>query len=149
MVAKMGTIKNSRLKSDDRGMVDMPSLIVGVIVTAILLAVVGTISFVMIPWQQNESAKSVLVTVNAAQESVSSLSDRYLDKAGLERREALGKIPEGIELEVHALDDPFDPENAGSIPAQPAGPNYVAIVKSETGKFFYITNTTEPEQLPR
>jgi hypothetical protein len=101
---------------------------VGVLVIAIIAAVIAIAVFAVIPWVQDEAAKQSLTAVRTAEgvHFVQSSPDglgRYVDDEGLEENDL---IPDaGDDLEVYTDTD---------------GTCYVGVSTSQTGNQFFITN---------
>lgn len=131
---------------DDRGSADLPSTMVSVTVSAVLLGIISFVAFVAVPWQQNTSAKAMLSTVGAAESSVSSANGLYLDLEGLERRGALAKPLPEHKITVNALAGPYTPSQGQSVAGLTHGKHYVAFIESPTGEVYFLSDSHETPQ---
>jgi hypothetical protein len=117
--------------------IDLASIMVGVLVIGVLASVIAVAVFAVIPWSQNEAAKSALNSVDEAQ-SVSFAnagSDGPGVYSGFSNLVANGWI-----------EDSANADSATNF----AGSCYVAVTRSDAGKFFYSTNQmpTPAEYVP-
>lgn len=118
---------NSRSRSaslGQSGAFDLPSVLIGVAVVAILAIGVMATIFGVIPWAQDRAAKQDLAAIHTAQGATYAHAGGFTDKAMLENDGWLGSgTPD-------ALDAKADPE----------GKCYVAVTTSKTGHRFVISN---------
>ena len=106
------------------GAFDLPSVLIGVAVVAILAIGVMATIFGVIPWAQDRAAKQDLAAIHTAQGATYAHAGGFTDKAMLVNDGWLGSgTPD-------ALDAKADPE----------GKCYVAVTTSKTGHRFVISN---------
>lgn len=106
------------------GAFDLPSVLIGVAVVAILAIGVMATIFGVIPWAQDRAAKQDLAAMNTAQGAAYARDGSFTDKAALV---GAGWIGDGTPT---ALDAKVDSE----------GKCYVAITTSKTGNQFVISH---------
>ena len=134
---------NQHLKSS-KAALDLTSIMVGVVVIGILGAVISATVFAVIPWAQDNAAKSSLMSVATAQEAYA--GDSLEDKVGLGTgslvEAATTPTPdtvEGLYTDLETLVTEGLIESTDTLCAQPddnaAGWN--AAVVSATGRSFY------------
>lgn len=110
--------------SKQSGAFDLPSVLIGVAVVAILAIGVMATIFGVIPWAQDRAAKQDLAAMNTAQGTAYARDGSFADKAALVAAGWLGDdTPE-------ALDAKADTE----------GGCYVAVTTSKTGNRFVISH---------
>jgi len=136
-------------KHDDRGFADVQTLIIATAATLILAGAAAFYALAVVPWQQDRAAMSILSSVAAAENSVSSANGRYLDLDGLKRRQALTKEVDSTDLVIHPLTRPYDPQLGTNVHPRPSGTNFVAFYASESGRILYVTESTKPSVLPQ
>lgn len=108
--------------------IDLASIMVGVIIVGLLSGVIGTTVFAVIPWTQDEAAKSAASTVQAAEAGHLALTQRYgtateLQSAGLLNRSV----------------------NVG-VQTNPTGTCFTTVSRSLTTKFVWADDRTNPPQ---
>lgn len=106
------------------GAFDLPSVLIGVAVVAILAIGVMATIFGVIPWSQDRAAKQDLAAMNTAQGTAYARDGNFVDKASLV---GAGWLGEGT---PESLDAKADVE----------GKCYVAITTSKTGNKFIISH---------
>lgn len=109
----------------EHGVVDLASIMVGVIVTGIMVGAATVSVFVVVPYAQDRSAQSGLDSVRASEMSASARTGKYLSMASMvEQGQAITSLTlkAGVGL------------NGGC---------FVASSKSATGTTFYTTSQDE------
>lgn len=104
------------------GAFDLPSIIVGTVVVAILAAGVFAAVFGVIPWSQDEQTKQDLSAARTAEGTAYSKDGGFRDADGLA---ALTYLPRVERLDVGASED---------------GECYLAVGKSVTGNIYYSSH---------
>lgn len=107
------------------GAFDLPSVLIGVAVVAILAIGVMAAIFGVIPWAQDRAAKQDLAAITTAQGTTYAQAGSFSDKAALVAKGWLGgDAPEGLDTRT---------DNEGKC--------YVAVTTSKTGNRFLVSNT--------
>ena len=114
---------------DRSGVVDLGSVVVGVVVTSILSLGVTATVFGVIPWSQDNAAQQSVATVSSAQGVASNKSGRFLSGDGLV---AGGYLQKG---------SAFATDTDGQ------GDCFVTVATSGSGKVFYNSNKA-PDPAP-
>lgn len=117
----------SVLKSQ-RGIVDIPSLVTGSVVVAIMAGGLAASVVLGIPWSQDFSAKQILTHVRTAETVASTSEKKFLPKDTLISKKFM-KSTESFEVVV----DYSSPDNV-------RGKCYLAFAPSKSGKIFYVTS---------
>ncbi|MHA7295535.1 type II secretion system protein [Arthrobacter sp. HLT1-21] len=117
---------------NEHGEFDLASVMVGATVLGIMTGVITAAVFGVIPWAQDNAAKQDLMTVRVAQSTVEkdhrkypdevSTEGPYLDYEGL-RAAGYITITDSVVVDTDA-----------------AGKCYVAIAKSGSGDYYYVTD---------
>ena len=107
------------------GIVDLASIMVGVMITAMMLAASIASVFIVVPLAQDRSAQAGLLSVRASEASAGSRNGKYLSMAGL--------VEQG-----QAAADPTLKADIGL-----NGGCFVASARSATGTTFYTTSQDE------
>lgn len=124
-------LRAGRTLRSQAGAFDLPSIIAGTVVVAILAAGVLTAVFGVIPWSQDERAKQNVMAVRTAEGEVYARDGGFVDAGVLHDRATLSRAPG--RLDAKASDN---------------GQCYVAAGKSETTKVYYSTHQGEaPRQM--
>ena len=110
------------------GAIDLASIMVGVLVIGVIGGVIAATVFSVIPWSQNEAAKSALGSVRTA-ESVAF--------AGIKDDAVKGfqTFPELVGSKL------IQPSTTVGVATSVPRDCYIAIARSSTGDLFYSTNT--------
>ena len=108
----------------EAGLIDLLSIIVGVILIGIAAAGVVATLFQIVPWAQDNTARQSLSAVRTAESTAFAMDHRYSSFTGLV---AAKRIPASNTL-------------AAGLDAD--GTCFVGISKSATGKIFFITDTS-------
>ena len=128
------------------GAIDLASVMVGIVVIGLIGGVIATTLFAIIPWSQDNRARGQLDSVVTAQGAYLGLNDiqTYGVKSDLVAEGVLSaNTPVIVGIAV------IDPDGAG-----PAGvldnasydSHYIAISKSDSGSYFWITDrVSEPQ----
>lgn len=111
-----------RLLRDAGGAIDLASIMVGVLVIGIIGGVISATVFAVIPWSQDQAAKTALGSVRTSEGVAKVKESAYLDYENLV---GLKYIEESSEVRV-GTDAP--------------GSCYVGVSRSSTGKVFYATD---------
>jgi surface protein len=128
------------LKSS-RAAIDLASIMVGIIVIGLIGAVIAATIFAVIPWAQDNAAKQQLDAVKTAETAYAGLA------ADNQVKGSTGKVMYGSAAGLQEQ-NLFDSESAKTMIA--IGPNsscYLAVMKSASGKFFWIDSLTQKVQL--
>lgn len=108
------------------GAFDLPSIMIGVAVVAVLTVGVLAAIFGVIPWTQDNAAKQDLAAVHTAQGAAFAKDGGFRSKAGLVDAKLLpSDVEDARDLDIRASDD---------------GRRYVGVSTSETGRKFIITS---------
>lgn len=107
---------------NERGAFDLPSILIGVVVVAVLTAGVLAAVFGAIPFAQEEGAKQDLASVRTAEGTQLAQSGAFLGKAALESSGSISSLPSAMQI--------FPSRN---------GAGYCASIPSQTGKTFIVT----------
>lgn len=133
------------LFQNEDGAVDLGSIMVGVIVTGIIGAVVAATVFAVIPWSQNNAAKSQLDTVDTAENTYRGLAignsgDVYASYDGTTN---IVSSPSNVLLSkgIQGLTVKTGTNSTGAA-------CYVASIVSASGTTFYSTNTSKASVTP-
>lgn len=129
------------LLRNPRAAIDLASIMVGVIVVALVAGAVGATVFAVIPWAQNQAARSDLDAVKQA-ESVAKLPDPS--------RPARGKyLPKARDLTVAGADpinlvsEQLMPDKISiSVGVGTGNTCYIGVSRSQTGDFFWLDSLT-------
>ena len=105
---------------------DLPSVLVTVVVTGILIAAGAVLAVGIMPWSKDDTAKDTLKPVVTAQQFAKTTDRKYLAQDVLVKRKLL------------------QPDEGVMIGVGKSGGCYTAVTKSETGKIFYVS-TAVPE----
>jgi len=111
----------TKICSSTKGAFDLASVMVGVLVIGIIGGVAAAAIFAVIPWAQDNAAKSSLSAIDEAQNAAAYNGGTYKDLATLQAATGLS----GGELQVVVGD---------------AGQCYLSASKSASGKVFYKTS---------
>jgi surface protein len=128
------------LKSS-RAAIDLASIMVGIIVIGLIGAVIAATIFAVIPWAQDNAAKQQLDAVKTAETAYAGLA------ADNQVKGSSGKVMYGSAAGLQEQ-NLLDSESAKTMIA--VGPNnscYLAVMKSASGKFFWIDSLTQKVQL--
>ncbi|KQO98207.1 hypothetical protein [Leifsonia sp. Leaf264] len=109
---------------NQRAVVDLASVMVGVIVMAVIATSVGVGLFAVIPWTHSQTAMSQLEAIRAAQRNAFIGNGSYIDKAALL---SSGKLSSTV---------------AAAVYVSPDRSCYTAVIKTPTGVAYWIDNTT-------
>ena len=124
MKIEPATVTSRARRRAEAGMVDLLSIIVGVILIGIAsIGVVATL-FQVVPWAQDSAARQSLSAVRTAESTAFAMAHRYYDYAGLI---ALGWIRDSAAISAGTDAD---------------GACFVGVSKSATGAIFFITDTS-------
>lgn len=117
--------------ANEKAAIDLSSIMVGIIVLGLIIGIIASTVFVVVPWTQDNAAKQQLVSLQAAQDAYYGLSsdstinfpstaprNSYNDSAGLEAVGLLSQAPHYC-----------------TVPTA-SGQDFDAFVKSGSGKIF-------------
>lgn len=122
----------NKLYTDDRGAIDLPSVMVAVIIIGLLAILVGLKVIPLIPWAQDTAAKHSLSKAVDAQATARIFEGNYVSEERLVEMGLL-KASDAEKIETIALRAPFDGINrSGST----AGNHFASFIISPTGKEF-------------
>lgn len=121
---------------NERGAVDLGSIMTGVIVVGITGGIVATTFLGVIPTIQNHTAKSSLVTVGMAQTTYKQGVGNYGTLTELVQEQLLEKRFEGVGGKNISADGKMCAITAAS------GTTFQASTLSSSGKYYNISNTT-------
>jgi hypothetical protein len=111
--------------TSEKGVIDLPSIITGVIITGILAAVVSASLIVVIPWFQTNAAKDDLTAVQVAETTARQDSGQYASYNNLTGKNYL--TPRDQKICIQVL-------NGGS--------DYEAFVRAANNKVWRLTSAT-------
>lgn len=116
---------------NEKAAIDLSSIMVGILVLGLIIGIIASTVFVVVPWTQDNAAKQQLVSLQAAQDAYYGLSsdstisfpdsaprNSFNDSAGLEAAGLLSQAP-----------------NYCTVPTA-GGQDFDAFVKSASGKIF-------------
>lgn len=104
--------------------IDLASIMVGVIILGILGSLISATIFAVIPWAQDNAARSTLSQAKVAEGTQRGLSDKYVDHETLSANRLLQNQP-GLAVRTNT-----------------AGTCYVAVIVSATGNMFWTSDKT-------
>jgi alpha-tubulin suppressor-like RCC1 family protein len=110
------------LLHDRSGVVDLGSIVVGVVVTAIMSLGAAAVVFGVIPWSQDNAAQQTMSAVSNAQDVAANKSGRFLTGDGLVSGGYLQKV------------------SGFSTGTNGQGSCFVTVSTSDSGKVYYSTN---------
>lgn len=113
-----------KIWNSSRGAIDLASIMVGVIVTALLTGGSAVVFLGLIPWMQDNSAQSSLSTLSIAQSSSMQAYDKYSTTAEL------------VNLGVLQASSDYC--------TQPVGDTYISYARGGSGRIFTVTGTDTP-----
>ena len=138
---RLQTMKTRKWIMNEQGVIDLASVMVGIIVIGMIGGVIAATIFAVIPWSQDQKAKHQLdsiVTAENAHMGMSSASPSLLP--GTSRANSYG---DSVELEAANL---LIQGKTYCVIETPDGKDYNAYSQSATGKVFTATNkNTKPE----
>lgn len=112
------------------GSFDLPSVLITVSISTILLAAGAVLAIGILPASKDDVAKDTLAAVNSAQKFAKSTDRKYLSQNDLVKRKLI------------------TPSETVLTGAGKSGGCYVALTRSETGKFFYVSSLEpDPKEL--
>lgn len=111
------------LKSS-RGVIDLATIMTGVVITGLLTGGTAAVFLGLIPWMQDSTAQASLSTLSLAQSSSMQAYDQYSDTAGLVK---LGVI-----------------QASSDYCTQPVGDTYISYARGGSGRIFTVTGTDTP-----
>jgi len=125
-------LKINKILASTRAAIDLASIMVGIIVIGIIGGVIAATVFAVIPWAQDNAAKANLDNLASAQSAYSGFAEsaKYATTATLANPGSI--VPGGKAL--------FKSDGKVSSITGANDACYVAVAKSESGKFFFITN---------
>lgn len=112
-----------KLRKSSKGLFDLPSIMVGIIITAILGLAAAATFFVVIPWLQDNQARDVLTSIQVAETTARQDLGQYTDYTTLQNNGWLVK-------------------QKLNVCVTPSGNTYKAFVISASGKVFQLDSAT-------
>lgn len=107
-----------------RGAIDLVSIMIGTVVSALLTGGGAVVFLHLIPWMQDQTAQSSLTTLSIAQSSSMHAYDEYSDTARLVN---LGLLQASTAYCTTPVDD-----------------TYVSYARAGSGRIFTVTGTDTP-----
>lgn len=120
---------SARALTDPRGVIDLVSVMIGVLVLGILSAAITVTVFTAIPWVQDQEAQSRLGSVSVTQSVAKRQQYRYLNYTDLVTDTNLLQEQDGLLIGVNAR-----------------GTCYVAVSTSDSGNQFFSTSKNHDPQ---
>ena len=120
-----------RLLRNESGAFDLPSVLIGVAVVAILAVGVMALVFGAVPWAQSRAAAQDLAALTTAQGTAKAKDGEYADPT---RMAQLGYLSSDTALDFSLSAD---------------GSCWVGVAKAKSGKHFYTVNGSAPAELTR
>lgn len=141
----ISTNKISPRFHQERGLIDLSSLMIGIIVVGILAGITSAIVFAVIPWSQDRATKQMLSTVVTAEESYAQAYDAYASKEALINSGLLKNSDQLANMCIVSGSLMNEGEEGN-------GNSFAAYAFSKTGKTFFVSKTegkdaTDPERL--
>lgn len=122
---------------NDNGAIDLASIMVGIIVIGLIGAIIAATIFAVIPWAQDNAAKQQLDSVKAAEDAYRGLAeDSGISKYG--NNTELADPTFGTKKHPSLLN--IDETKVRILTTPAPNPTYTAVVVSDSGKTFTMTN---------
>jgi hypothetical protein len=117
---------------NESGAFDLPSILVGVLVVAVMALGVAAIVFGVIPWSQDKSAQQSLAAVSTAEGTY------YGQSGSLGTASAIaGSAYAGL---ADLKTEKFLGQDVTGVDVQGGDKGWVAVTKSESGTWYWATN---------
>ena len=123
------TSRHSSVFRNEHGAFDLPSVLIGVAVVAILAVGVMALIFGAVPWAQNRAAAQDLAALTTAQGTAKTKDGTYADRTLMSQ---LGYLSGSVDIAVAA-----------------DGSCWVGVTQAKSGKHFYTVNGSAPAELTR
>lgn len=128
----------SKAVKTQEGSIDLASVMVGVVVSGILAGTVAAIVFGLIPWAQDNDAKTKLQSIEMAQAFSLDSEGAYL---GLPELKASGFYTPSSPDDIVSVETIAAGAESGSVAVFTDGGCYTAAALSASGTIFYITES--------
>lgn len=123
--------------TNESGAIDLGSIMVGIIVIGIIGGVIAATVFAVIPWSQDNAAKSSLDSVATAESAYAGFTSDNGSQYFGNLSDLNGvSTSHGVNKNLLPVNDKLNVAATGEGDAA----DYAGIVKSDTGKYFYITS---------